>query len=87
MGKKRRQMFRSKFTLHPRNRLGTIDEVTADTPAQAPAEVKKATPKPTEVKKPEPKRVEPKKATTKAKPKAETPKKTTTRYASKKPNK
>ena len=87
MGKKRRQMFRSKYAGHPRSRLNKTEEIIAETPEPTPAEVKKPAPEPVETKKPEPKTPEPKKTTTKAKPKAETPKKTTTRYASKKAKK
>ena len=53
MGKKRRQMFRSKYAGHPRSRLNKTEEIIAET--TTPAEIKKLAPKPVEAKKSTPK--------------------------------
>jgi len=95
MGKKRRQMFRSKYAGHPRSRLNKgVEEivVTPPNPEEKPAEVKKPAPKPVakpvvapvEAKNPvgDPKKVAP--ITT---PKTQSVKKATTRYISKKSKK
>lgn len=68
MGKKKRQMFRSKFAEHPRHLSNQTNNTDTNTAAPTPVEAKEPTPKPVEVKQPPPTPVEIRKPTPQPEP-------------------